>query len=129
MFGGTDVDGIDEGDGDIVEIEAGSPRRKSSEIENGKEGSTSPHFNSDLGHGDSDGDSDGDGDGDGKEGSIAPHFGDIDGEEGSKTPPYESDGDDDGDGDGDGIRQSRHQPRSPNRLTYNFLADWLGSGT
>ena len=94
---------------------AGSPRHKSSEIDNIKEGSTAPHFNSDLGDGDSDGDGDidGDGDVDGKEGSIAPHFGDIDREEGSKTPPYESDGDDDGDddgnGDGDGIWRSRRQ--------------------
>ena len=79
MFGGTDRDGIDEGDGSIVEIDAGSSSRKSSEIENGKEGSTTPYFNSDL----ENGDSNGDGDVDGKEGSIAPHFGDIDGEEGS----------------------------------------------
>ena len=58
---------------------AGSPRRKSSEIDNIKEGSTTPNFDSDLRDGDSDGEGDGDGDVDGKEGSIAPHFGDIDG--------------------------------------------------
>ena len=54
---------------------AGSPRRKSSEIDNIKEGSTTPNFDSDLRDGDSDGEGDGDGDVDGKEGSIAPHFG------------------------------------------------------
>ena len=146
MFGGTDGDGIDEGDGGIVEIEADSPRRKSSEIDDIKEGSTTPNFDLDLGDGDVDGYGDGDGDGnfDRKEGSIAPHFGDIDGKEGSKTPPYGSDGDGVGDGissepdgsvnedgasDGndDGvvevIRRSGRQRGSPDRLTYKHLGE------
>ena len=82
---------------------AGSPSHKSSKINEIKEVSTTPNFDADLG-GDGDGDGDEDEDVDGKEGSIAPHFGDIDGEKGSKTPPYENNGDDDGDGEGDGIR-------------------------
>ena len=87
--------------------EAGSLRHKSSESNSRlKEGGTTPNFDnfdSDLGDGDSDGDRDEDVYG--KEVSIAPNFGDIDGNEGSKTPPYDGDGD----GDGNGNRRSRHQ--------------------
>ena len=55
------------------------------EINEIKEGSTTPNFDSDLGDGDSDGD--GDGDGDEKGGNVAPNLGDIDGKQGSMTSP------------------------------------------
>ena len=56
---------------------------------------------------------------------MAPTVGDIEGEEGSKTP-YTSDGDDDSDGKNDGVRRSQRQRRSPNRLTYNRFGGLAG---
>ena len=98
--------------------EAGSLRRKSSESNSWlKEGSTAPsgspiRKSSEIN--------------DVKEGSTTPNFGDIDREEGSETPPYDGDGDDDGDGHGDGNQRSQRQRRSPNQLTYNCFGGLAG---